>query len=71
MKKIKHLAIGAGLALGLSAVVAPLSAGAAGAAGYPGSPFGQGASHGGSSRPTTPPATKWSPTSALTTARCP
>ena len=45
MKKIKHLAIGAGLALGLSAVVAPLSAGAAGAAGYPGSPFGQGASH--------------------------
>ena len=43
MNKIKNLAIGAGVALGLSAVAAPLSAGAAG---YPANPwFGQGASH--------------------------
>jgi 6-phosphogluconolactonase (cycloisomerase 2 family) len=43
MNKIKSLAIGAGVALGLSAVVAPLSAGATG---YPTNPwFGQGASH--------------------------
>ena len=46
MNKIKKLAIGAGVALGLSAIVAPLSAGAAGAAGYPANPwFGQGANH--------------------------
>jgi hypothetical protein len=43
MNKIKNLAIGAGVALGLSAVAAPLSAGAAG---YPANPWlGQGASH--------------------------